>query len=465
MVASKSVSSRAVPELSRTVDKAEVTRSPPAVTLVPVIIAAAYVAAEIVLYTNHEAWLDEAQAWLVARNLSRAIDFLVIPSEGHPPVWYWMLRLVSYGLTFDQARPLMLGVAAVNAWLLVRLLGDRPALLAVLLVSLPILHSWGFHFRPYPLILTCVVSALLLDRAGRGAAATWLLALTCGFNFLGGWLLAFWLLVQTKRGISISRLWGPSLLGAAFGVSAILSSLGNSDTGVQEVPPLEAVFDPVALPFAIPYIPPVLIISAVIATIVFGLRRTPYVLVCVIGLLALLGVFGAFLYGLKEWHTAFGLMLLLMAFEITKASAWPLILLLLPQDFWGVRRATLDATLPESAAIIAYHAVQDDAGSQLDTERNLVAWPDHVLTPAAASYGFRFISANNGAVVDAIDWRRGVDGQISQGVLAKTPTPYWFVCFQCESPLAVVEAAGRRATQIMPATETMSWTLAAYRID
>lgn len=462
---SSNASSLAVPELTQTVDhRGSGWRIGPD-TLVPLAIAAVYVAAEIVLYSFHEAWLDEAQAWLVAKQLTNPLDFLIIPGEGHPPVWYWLLRLLSMILSFDQARPLFLAVATINALLLVRLVGDRPVLLALFLFSLPIIHSWGFHFRPYGLILTCVVSALLLDRKGMGVAATWVIAWACGLNFLSGWLLAFWLLVQVHRSAPVAKLVAPALLGAAFGISAALSSLGNADAGVQNAPVLEGLFDILALPFALPSVHPAIIVVAVCCILAYGLRRSPFILVGLTALLLLLGLFGALIYGLREWHTAFGLMLMLMAFEVTRASVWPLVLLLLPQAYWGVRAGVLEVEFPDSAAVVAYRAVMEDAGDQLDTEHNLVAWPDHVLTPAAASYGFRFISGNNGAVVTYIDWRRGKDGDISYNVLAQTPTPYWFVCFQCEDPLAVIQAAGRRATQIMPTTEAMTWTLAAYRID
>lgn len=39
----------------------------------------------------HEPWRDEAQSWLVVKNLDFAGIFKKLPSEGHPPSWYMVL--------------------------------------------------------------------------------------------------------------------------------------------------------------------------------------------------------------------------------------------------------------------------------------------------------------------------------------------------------------------------------------
>lgn len=434
-------------------------------TLMPLLIAVAYVAAEIALFGIHEPWYDEALAWLKAKELASLYDFFVIPGEGHPPVWYWLLRALSYPLSFDQARMLMLGVAALNAWLLARLFGDRPVILILLLCSLPVLHTWGFHFRPYPLILTCVAGALLLDRHGKPDAGTWLLALACGLSFLSGWLFGFWLVVRLHRGAPIARLAGPAIVAALFGISAILSSIGNFDAGPQQGSLAAGFFEILALPFAVPGLHAVIIVAVAAALIGYGLRRSPLVLAGVASLLVLFGLFGILVYGFREWHAAFGLLLVIMAFCLTKAPLWPLALLLLAQDYWGVKKAVQEVRFPTSADDLAYEAVLADAGDRLDTTRNLVAWPDHVLTPSAARHGFRFVSGNNGAVVDAIDLRSRRHDDISRPVFADSPSPYWLICFQCEHPLALIRYAGRHATELMPLTQAQAGPLATYRID
>lgn len=447
-----------------------VTAEPPASSrttadaIVPWLIALLYVAAEIWLFTLHEPWLDEAQAWLKAIEINDWRHFLVIPGEGHPPVWFWFAKLHSLALDFDQARMVMLGVAALNAVLMARLLGDKPLLMIAFMGTLAVLHSWGFHFRPYPLVLTCLLGALLIDRRGHPIAATWLLALACGLSFIAGWLLAFWLLILLRRGVSMPRLLLPSLLGAAFGASAILSSLGNTDAGqVASVP--FGIFNALAFPFSIPFVPP--LINAIIAwaVLIAGLRRSPYILGCLLALLLMLGIFGSQVYGLSEWHAAFGIMLALMAFLIARAPMWPLILLLVPQVYFGVEEAVFELRLPSDAGMLMYEAVAADAGDRLDTERNLIAWPDHLLTSTATQLGFHFVSGNNGDVVNDIDWRSRRPRDIATRMLQTMPGPYWLICTRCERPLAWINAAGRPVTIVRPLTVSMTYALTAYRID
>jgi hypothetical protein len=434
-------------------------------TLLPAAIVIAYVAAEIFLYTVHEPWRDEAQAWLVAGELRTPLDFLVIPGEGHPPLWFWLLRLMSLGLSFEQARPLMLGVAALNAVLLARLFSDRPLLLGTLLCSTAVLHYWGFYFRPYTLIVSCVAGALLLDRAGR-RGATWLVALACGLHFYSGFLLAFWLIMELRRGTRMRQLAGPAAAGAVFGLSAILSAAGNPagelDTAAL---PLRTLGSFAAL-FPVP--PAGMLANAAIIVIVlaFGLRRSPVMLASLVVLLVLFSGFAALIYGFAPWHIAFALLMVLVAWSFDRAApGWVLALLLVPQDMEGIRRAVEDTQHLASPDEVAWTAVAADAGARFDPAHNLVSWQDFLLTPAAARHGIRYISGNSGEVIGAVDWRTRRNRDLDADLLETLATPYWLVCDACEAPLAAVRAAGRKATEILPPQHSLIEPIAAYRID
>ena len=60
-------------------------------TLFAILLIAVYAVINGILLYFHEPWIDEAQAWLIARDLS----FWEIPSqmhyEGHPCLWHWIL--------------------------------------------------------------------------------------------------------------------------------------------------------------------------------------------------------------------------------------------------------------------------------------------------------------------------------------------------------------------------------------
>ncbi len=50
---------------------------------------------------HHEPWRDESQSWLVTRDNSFTELFRVLPSEGHPPLWYLVLTpFVKAGLPY-----------------------------------------------------------------------------------------------------------------------------------------------------------------------------------------------------------------------------------------------------------------------------------------------------------------------------------------------------------------------------
>ena len=45
---------------------------------------------------NHELWIDEAQAWNIARDNSIAGIIDVMKYEGHPPLWHFILYVFSH---------------------------------------------------------------------------------------------------------------------------------------------------------------------------------------------------------------------------------------------------------------------------------------------------------------------------------------------------------------------------------
>jgi len=459
-----SASSHGVPEQA-----AKLTWSASRPTLAFAVAAAivvAYVAAEVFLFSVHEPWRDEAQAWLIAGDLRAPLDFLIIPGEGHPPVWFWLLRVLRAFLSFDQARLVMFGVVMANAVLLARLLRDQPLVLLTVLCSIALLQYWGFYFRPYALIVTCVATAMLLDRAGRPIPATWVLALSCGLHFYSGFLLAFWLLIQLRRGTAVVRLIAPSLLALAFGVSAILSGRGNPAAIFSTADLLARFISSFAALFPIPRIGPILNVAIVVLVVMFGLQRSPYVLACLMGLLLAFAGFAAVVYGFAPTHVSFALLLALMAWMLSRsAPGWVLALLLLPLDVAGIERSIADVRGLASPDELAYAAVSTDAGTRLDPAHNLVAWPDYLLTSAAARHEIRYLSGNSGAVIGAIDWRNRGDGRVDAKLLTTLPTPYWFVCNRCDSALQAIHDAGRTTTEILPLTRSLDEPVAAYRVD
>ena len=429
------------------------------------VVVLAYAAMQVLLFAGHVPWRDEGQAWLWAQALSTPAEFLVIPGEGHPPLWFWLLRGLSYFVDFNQARYLTLAVALLNAVLLQRLLRGQLLLLTLVLCTYPVMQFWGYHFRPYGLVFTAILSALLLERAGRNVAATWVMALACGLHFFAGLLFGFWLLVQLHRRTPIRHLLGPAVLAALFGLSAILSGLGNP----EGKPTTHLFFEIIAYnlawptPWTILRGPPVAIV--VIGMLCFGLWRQKFILGALLALLLAFSIGSAVFYGQSPWHSAFLMMLTFMAFMLAGDGGrrWVLMLLLAPQALVGIAVSKEHVLQPSWTQPDLYDVVSADAGPDFDPATQLVAWQDFILTAAAAEHDITYMSGNTGQLLGPVDWRHRVQGHVDP-ILATHATPYWLICGGCEPALDAIAEAGHTATELATTTN-FDGEVSAYRIE
>lgn len=430
------------------------------------VVVLAYMALQIALFAGHSPWRDEGQAWLLVERLAWPGDFLVIPGEGHPPLWYWLLAALHAVTGFDQARYVTLLVALVNAVLLLRLLRNDLLLLTLLLFGIVVAQYWGLNFRPYGLVLTLVLGALLLDRQGRPLAGTWLLALACGLHFFSGFLFAFWLLAQLRRGMDWRALLAPSLLAALFGVSAILSAAGNPAGTPSTDHFIAEISYALAWPLTWPPLRTWPLALASLALIAIGLWRDKLLLAALLALMLAFAIGTSVLYGQSAWHSAFMMVMTLMAFLLAggKARRWALLVLLVPQALVGIAITSNRLQEPAWAKPDVYAAILADAGPDFDPARQLIAWQDFMLTATAASRGITYISGNNGELLGPIDWRRRRENQIAPIVLAN-PGPYWLVCGECNRVLEALARAGRQTTLLVETDNFDDGPVSAYRVD
>lgn len=436
-------------------------------TMASLAVVLAYAVLQIVLFVAHDPWLDEGQAWLWATSISRPIDFLIIPSEGHPPLWYWLLRLLSVFLDFNQARTMSLAISIANAFLLWRLIGRDATILFVMLASFVLLQFWGYHFRPYNIVFSCILGALLLDREGKGVAATWLLALACGFHFFSGLLFAFWLIYQRSKGTALLALLPPSLLALAFGISAVLSGLGNTTVGPSTPDLFVGVVHNLSWIGMIgPLRGPVLAV-ATLTVIIVAFRREPLILGTVLALLLAFSVATAAIYGKAPWHSAFMTMLCFMAVMVVglKGRRWLLFVLLLPQVAIGVAGATQRLSKPVWSAPDLYAAIVADAGADFDPARQLVAWPDLTGIAIAAKEDITLVSGNDGSLLGPINWRESKPRAIDPA-LAERTTPYWLICGKsCSHIVAYLGDHGFTSALLAHKVNIDNGKFSAYRIE
>ena len=431
-------------------------------------VVAIYAALQIALMIGHDPWIDEAQAWLWAiAPIANPIDLFIIPGEGHPPLWHWLLRALSSVLDFSQVRYITLPIAILNAFLLSRLLRGELLLLFLLLGSFTVLQFWGYHFRPYGLVFTCVISALLFERNGRPIAGTWALAIACALHFFAGFLLALWLVWQWHKGTSLVRLLPPSLFAAAFGVIAILSGLGNTTTG-PENPDLFAgiLYNLGWIGMTEPLRGPIMAVIT-IAALVVGLRRQPLMLATLLALLAAFSIGTALVYGKYPWHSAFQTMLCLMAFVLVGINTerrWILALLLTPQFFYGIAAVNYRLANPSWVGDDLYAVITADAGEGFETQTDLFAWPELAGTAIAAFNNVQLRSGNDDSMMGPIDWRTYNGAEIAPELL-DNPDPYWLVCAKCQILRPALEANGKHLTLLGTRLNVDNGEFEAYRVD
>jgi hypothetical protein len=436
--------------------------------LASLVVILVYAAVQIVLFAAHDPWLDEAQAWLLATSISRPIDFLIVPGEGHPPLWHWVLRLLSVFFDFNQARYFSLLIAIGNAFLLWRLLGRDVLILLAVLGSFALLQFWGYHFRPYNIVFSCIVGALLLDRQGRGVASTWLLAVACGFHFFAGLLFAFWLVYQANKGTRLRSLLAPALLALGFGALAILSGMGNGS--IEPPPPnlLGATLRNLAWVGMIEPLRTPWLALPTLAGLVLALYRRPVILTTVLTLLIAFAFGTAAVYGKYPWHLAFMTMLCFMAIMVAGPDGirrWVLLALLLPQVAFGAAAVAHRLSIAAWDQPDLYEIIRTDAGPGFEPSRQLVAWPDLIGVAFAATKEIVLASGNDGSLLGPINWRTSKPDAIDP-TLAQRTVPYWLICSaSCPLVLDYLEENGRRPHFLARKINTDNGEFLAYRVD
>lgn len=343
-----------------------------------------------------------------AQSLGSLRDFFIIPGgEGHPPLWYWILRAMSLFTDLDHACWLAPGLAVLSCGLIASMLYDRPIALFAILFSVPFLW-WAELFRPYELGIVFVLAATLCLRKRKLALCALFLVLSCFTHFFFFFLLPLFVGEEFLRYRTVTILKGialPSLI--AFG-TILLSARGN-DAGRFKT-----------------YIDPSNLLS--IVTKGFGifpslqLTEGWLLLVTAIPLLCIMFVFGRNLYtaivtasvlSLAAFLTwifvsstaqAFLLSLIVVVGVLIRSPdiRWePLLVLLYLSDVTGVANAQHGMTKKMSNSVTTYEYIR---AAHL-TELPLLAVSDELLSPAAYKYRFRYYSLPMARETDGlIDW-------------------------------------------------------------
>ncbi len=204
----------------------------------PLIALGGLVALQVALILTHDPWRDELQALMLVRHSASLGElFANLHYEGHPSLWYLLLRAVAplgsgaAALTVVQLAVALTTIAIV--WLRAPF---SPWTRLVILASYLIIFEWGTIARNYGLGVTLYFAFLALDR--RPLAAYLLLGLVANvsahFLLLAGVSAALLFVLDRDR-----RIAGPAIF-AALALAAIVTAWPASDaqTGLTLAPTL-----------------------------------------------------------------------------------------------------------------------------------------------------------------------------------------------------------------------------------
>lgn len=125
-----------------------------------------YIAVNTYLCIYHEAWRDEAQHWLIAKNCSIGETLGRLSNEGHPILWFLVLKVfLIFGFKYKYFSFISLFIMAIAAGLML-FKGKMPVLVdAIILVSPLFMYYNTAIARNYCIaVLMMVICALMREK-------------------------------------------------------------------------------------------------------------------------------------------------------------------------------------------------------------------------------------------------------------------------------------------------------------
>ncbi len=123
-----------------------------------IIVFTLYIAIHLFLVIHHEAWRDEAQAWLIAKNLSLQEIFMICRVEGHPILWFlFLFPFAKLGFSFYYVSYISLIVMAICVYILLK---ESP--LPKIVNYLVLLSTTFFYYNAVIFRIYCISVLIVL---------------------------------------------------------------------------------------------------------------------------------------------------------------------------------------------------------------------------------------------------------------------------------------------------------------
>jgi hypothetical protein len=294
----------------RLTTSAETPRSFTGIVLVTFMAITTFVAA------HHEAWRDEADAWLVVRDIDFSQIFQWSRHAGTPLLWYGLLApLARVGLPYQSQQVLHFAVilAAMAVFVVFAPLSRLTKVLAVF--SYYFTYEYAVIVRSYALaiLLVFVAAALWKQRRERPVALGLVLALLCNTNAQGFVIAAaFGIVLVAERAFRSSAILAA---GALLAWWQVRTPLDPAREGARHV------FNPLAIPWTLgnAFAPTVLVAAGcgvallLLLVVTLALRRAPGALAVLWGTIIILLALYSFVWLGGFRHAGFLLAITLVA--------------------------------------------------------------------------------------------------------------------------------------------------------
>lgn len=145
-----------------------------------IIAFALYVVIHLFLVLHHEAWRDEAQAWLIAKNLSLQEIFMICRVEGHPILWFlFLFPFAKLGFSFYYVSYISLFIMSICVYVLLKKSPLPKIVNYIVLLSTTFFYYNAVIFRIYciSILIVLLICAFYKDRLEKPFIYSLLIAL------------------------------------------------------------------------------------------------------------------------------------------------------------------------------------------------------------------------------------------------------------------------------------------------
>ena len=367
----------------------------------------------LVRLVAHQMFRDEPQAWLIVEAARTPIDLFAVPSEVHPPLWYWILEFVQLFTSNLYAMKGIIGLFGLGTLALLWFVSSLN-MLDKILISASYYTSWqyGVFSRNYlPGIFFLLLFSVLWPYWRRhpvaGGLVLGLACLTHAFFVPIAGILALLFVFDWWREQPSQKvlLFGAVL--AFFTAAAVLSLYLSAPTfrGIldQAAPASESkqLLSRIGYAFTVDVVGERFEVIAGILFFAAFLPRLPVVLLSAVGAL-FLSAFQVFIYGGMAWHVGAIYFLFVCIYVVYHRDI-----------YWYVPRTLLTLSAIGGVMVLVTHTLPYSTGEQAASlirtsgleKAHWTAFPDYGGVVPFAALGRPFWSIECDCQVTYVLWR------------------------------------------------------------